>query len=188
MVVGGQLVAERDPGRGEDRVGHVEEDRADQEPDEVEGLALAARQLPEQGEDDAGGDRPDEDVRPAPAPPRCRVVGDVAHQRVGERVGEARQRPEQADQRRVHAEAEVQDDHHAAAGRGEQVVDEGAQPVDDLAAERNPIFGRRLVVGGMAHGASSYTLTQSTSMVCGNVVVASGGPTNPPPTATFRMM
>ncbi len=59
--------------------------------------------------------------------------------------------PSQADQGRVHAEAEVQDDGHAADRGRQQVVDERAEPVDQLLAERNPVFRRGRVVHEFAH-------------------------------------
>jgi hypothetical protein len=70
------------------------------------------------------------------------VIGDEAHHGIDQRVGQARQGGNEADERGVHAQPEVEHDDHAADRRGEQVVDERPQPVDDLAPEGDAVFGR----------------------------------------------
>jgi len=155
VVVGRQFVAQRDPRRDEDGVADVEGHRADQEPHEVEVLAHAARQLPQQGEDHGGQDGADEDVRAAAAPARAGVVRDVAHDRVDDRVDQARQRADPAHQPRVHVQAQVQDDHHAADGGRQQVVDERPGAVGDPLRETDPVLGGRLRAHGLVHAVVS---------------------------------
>ncbi len=151
MVIRRELVAERDPGRGIDGVGEIEDQRAAEEVPEVERLALVRGQLPQECVDDGDADGANEDVRPAAAPAGARVVRYVAHQRIGQRVRQTGECADQPDQRRVHAEAEVEHDDHPADGRGEQVVDERTESVDQLLAKRNAIFRRGRVMRGVAH-------------------------------------
>ena len=106
------------------------------------GLQATAKQ----GKEQAGGDGTNEDIGPSASPARARVVGDVAHQRVGEGVGEPWQRAEQAHECRAHAEAEIQHDDHAAARGCKQVVHETAQAVDQLVRRGDAVFGGGLVV------------------------------------------
>ena len=111
--------------------------------------------MPEQREDDAGRNCATEDIRPTPTPARLRVVGDVAHQRVGQGVSQAWQRTEQSDECRVHSQTEVEDDYHAADCRGEQVIDERAETVDQLLVKRNAIRWGRFVMRSLAHAVDS---------------------------------
>ena len=74
VVVGGELVAEGDPRRGEDGVGEVEDERADEEVVEIERFATTLGELPQQRQDQRRQDRADEDVGPATSPPRPRAV------------------------------------------------------------------------------------------------------------------
>ena len=111
---------------------------------EIEILALAVRQLPQQHENEARRNRADEDVWSAPTPLRARVIRDVSHQRVGERVGQPREHAEPADQRGVHAEAEVEHvgeleivaEAHERPGESESRVSGGALGV--VALDRPP--------------------------------------------------
>ncbi len=151
VIVGRQLVSQSNPRRGENRVGQVEDERTEEEVIEVEAFALARRQLPEKRKAQACRNGAREDVGPSAPPARVGMVGDVAHQGVGERIGEPRERAEQTDQSRVHAETQVEHDGHAADGGCQQVVDEGSEPVDDLVRKADPVFRRGGVVLGGTH-------------------------------------
>ena len=83
------------------------------------------------------------------------MVGDVPHERVGQGVGQSRQRSEHPNPRRVHPQPEVEHDEHAADGCSEGVVDEAAHPVDHHPSEADPVLGAGLV--GITHGAGSCT-------------------------------
>ena len=166
--------------------------------------------LPQQGEGNPGCDRSEEQVGPATAPARARPVGHEAHDRIRDRVAQARKAAEEAHRSRIHAQHQNQQHAHAADGRREQVVDEAADPVRDLVRKRDAVFGGR--PAALAHGllpwlrdaghdlraprrarsSSCYpalcTRTQSTNIDCGNRVASLGGPTKFPPTATLRRM
>ncbi len=151
MVVGSEFVAQCHPGCGIDRVREKEDQRSAEKVPEIPAFALTGRQLPQQREDDADGYRPDEHVGTASSPARAGVIGNVAHHRVGDGVGQAGQGAQQPDERGTHPQAEIQHDQHPADRVSQRVVDECAQAVDDLLHKRNSVFGRRCVVGLLAH-------------------------------------
>jgi hypothetical protein len=126
IIVGRELIAERDPRRREHRVGQKEDERPDQEIPEIEHLALAFGELPEHGETDRHQNRADENEGSAPPPPRSGVVGNVADDRIGDGVKEARQTAQQTHQHRVHAQSKIEDHHQAAQRARQKIVGEGA--------------------------------------------------------------
>jgi len=91
-------------------------------------------------------------------PHRVRELSErnVAHERIGERVGQTGQRAQQSHQRRVHAQAQVQDDHHSSAGGRQQIVDEGARTVSYPVGQLNLVFRRGFVMCGGAHEIVSF--------------------------------
>ena len=151
MIVGGEFVAERNPGRRVYRIGKIKDQRPDQEIPEVIRIALAERQLPEQREDQASGNRASKNIRSPPAVSGPGVVGYVSHQRVGDGVRQPGQGAEQSDQCRTESETEIEDDDHAADSGGQRVVDECAETVDEFEMKRNTVRGRGLIVRGCAH-------------------------------------
>ena len=73
----------------------------------------------EQQTANAHGDGAEEYIGSPTSPPRSRVVRNVTHQRVGNRIGQPWKCAEQAHQGRVHPEPEIENDDHAADGSSE---------------------------------------------------------------------
>ena len=76
--------------------------------------------------------------------------------------------------------------------KSSRLVEEAASVAATLAAAPAPPVGRRRQTQartrpGLRYGSPEYTRTQSTSMLTGNVVDASGAPGQLPPTATLKM-
>ncbi len=68
MVVRGQLIAEGDPGRGEDGVGKEEGQRTREKDGKNHRFAGVFGQLPKRGENESGDHRSDENIWVPPPP------------------------------------------------------------------------------------------------------------------------
>ena len=89
IVVGGQLVAERIPGHTEKAQHHVIQQRGGDEPGQIAGRRQTTRTQPQGGKEQPGKDCPQKNERTPPTPARGQAVGQVPHERVGERIHQA---------------------------------------------------------------------------------------------------
>ena len=137
VVVGCHLIAQPDKWRGINCVSGDVNEGEQQEVPEVVVLRLVRVELPQQHEKDAAQDRTDEDERLASTKSRFGVVGDVAHDGVGERIEQARKSSQQTRQERIHTEGREQEEGKHAQCSGKEVVDEVTRAEGGFLTERN---------------------------------------------------
>ena len=97
-------------------------------------------ELPHQGEYNSGRNSTPEDIRSAAAKSRPRIIRNIAHHGVCHGIHNARDKCDKTDQSRIHAEAEIEYDHHSRQCGGLHIINKHTNRISGFMCNRDTVF------------------------------------------------